>query len=112
MQEVARHYFVNIFQQQNSDSSSVIDVINTFVSENDSEMLTAPFCKAEFKDVIFSMHLDKCSGLDGFNSGFYQHFWNLCSDDIFKECWGWLDTGQFPPDLNITIIALTPKGST
>jgi len=112
MQEVARQYFVNIFQQQNSDSSSVIDVINLSVSDNDNEMLTASFSKAEFKDAIFSMHPDKCSGPDGFNPGFYQHFWNLCSDDIFKECCGGLDTGQFPPDLNITNIALIPKGST
>ncbi|XP_039684970.1 uncharacterized protein [Medicago truncatula] len=79
MQEVARQYFVNIFQQQNSDSSSVIDVINPSVSDNDNEMLTAPISKVEFKDAIFSMHPD---------------------------------TGQFSPDLNITNIALIPKGST
>jgi len=35
MQDVARHYFVNIFQQQNSDFSPVIDVINPSVSAND-----------------------------------------------------------------------------
>ncbi|XP_039687912.1 uncharacterized protein [Medicago truncatula] len=72
MQDVARKYFVNIFQQQNSDSSSVIDVINPSVSDNDNEMLTAPFSKAEFKDAIFSMHPDKCSGPDGFNPGSTQ----------------------------------------
>jgi len=112
MQDVARQYFVNIFQQQHSDFSYVIDVINPSVSENDNDMLTAPFTKAEFKDVIFSMHPDKCSGPDGYSPCFFQHFWNLCSDDIFKECCGWLDKGQFPPDLNITNIALIPKGST
>jgi len=74
-------------------------------------MLTAPFTKAEFKDAIFSMHPDKCSGPDGYSLGFYHQFWNLCSDNIFKECCGWLDTSQFPPDLNITNIALVPKGS-
>ena len=59
MQDVARQYFVNIFQQQNSDFSSVIDVINPSVSDNDNDMLTTPFTKAEFKDAIFSMHPDK-----------------------------------------------------
>lgn len=58
------------------------------------------------------MHPDKCSGPDGYNPGFYQHFWNLCSDNIFNECCGWLDTGHFPHDLNFTNIALIPKGST
>jgi len=70
-----------------------------------------PFTKAEFCDAIFSMHPDKCSGPDGYNPGFYQHFWTLCSDDIFKECCDWLTAGQFPSDLNITNIALIPKGS-
>jgi len=58
------------------------------------------------------MHPNKCPGSDGFNPGFYQHFWNLCSDDIFKESCAWLDTGQFPPDLSMTNIALIPKGDT
>jgi len=81
------------------------------ISDNDNDLLTAPFTKAEFRDAIFSMHPDKCSGPDGYNPGFYQHFWTLCGDDIFKECCAWLTTGQFPPDLNITNIALIPKGS-
>jgi len=102
---------VNIFQQQASDFSSVIDVINPSISANDNDLLTVPFNKVEFRDAIFSMHPDKCSGPDGYSPGFYQHFWTLCSDDIFKECCEWLDTGQFPPDLNITNIALIPKGS-
>jgi len=57
------------------------------------------------------MHPDKCSGPDGYSPGFYQQFWNLCSDEIFKECCDWLDTGSFPPDLNMTNIALIPKGN-
>jgi len=97
-----------------SDFSSVIDVINPSISvnDNDNDIPTAPFTKAEFRDAIFSMHPDKCSGPDGYSPGFYQHFWTLCSDDIFKECCDWLDTRQFPPDLNITNIALITKGST
>jgi len=111
LKDVAWNYFVNIFQQQASDFSSVINVIHPSISVNDNDILTTPFTKAEFRDAIFSMHPDKCSGPNGYSPGFYQHFWNLCGDDIFKECCGWLDTGQFPPDLNITNIALIPKGS-
>jgi len=84
--DVAQHYFVNIFQQQTSDFSPVIDVINPSFSAFDNEKLTALFTKVEFRIAIFSMHLDKCSGPDGYSPGFYHHFRNLCSDDIFKEC--------------------------
>jgi hypothetical protein len=69
----------------------------------------ASFAKAEFRDTMFFMHPDKCSCPDGYNLGFYQHFWNLCSDDIFKECCARLDSGQFPHDM--TNNALIPKGN-
>jgi len=39
-------------------------------------MLTANFTLEEFKQAAFSMQVDKCLGPDGFNSGFYQHFWD------------------------------------
>ena len=110
LKDVARNYFVNIFQQD-SDFSSVLDVINPSISDNDNDLLTTPFTKAEFRDATFSMHPDKCSGPDGYNPGFYQHFWTLCGDDIFKDCCAWLTAGHFPSDLNITNIALIPKGS-
>ena len=111
LREVARNYFVNIFQKQGGELTPVIDVIHTSISTIDNDKLTEPFTKAEFRSAIFAMHPDKCSGPDGYSPGFYQQFWNLCSDDIFKECCAWLDTGQFPPNLNITNIALIPKGS-
>ncbi|XP_024642261.2 uncharacterized protein [Medicago truncatula] len=65
----------------------------------------------EFKEAMFSMQLDKCQGPDGFNPGFYQHFWSVCSEDIFKECCQWMNEGQFPPTLNSTNIALISKGT-
>lgn len=58
---------------------------------------------------MFSMSSDKCLGPHGFNPGFYQHFWEVCSPDIFKECVAWLGNGQFPASLNATNIALIPK---
>jgi hypothetical protein len=109
MRAVAKEYFVDLFQKQNNTTLPVINVIRQSISASDNEFLTAPFSKADFRDAMFSMHPDKCLGHDGFIPDFYQHFWNLCSDDIFKECCAWLDSGQFPPDLNMTNIALIPK---
>jgi hypothetical protein len=57
------------------------------------------------------MNPNKCQGPDGYNPGFYQHFWSLCSDDIFKDCCFWLDSGQFPATLSTTNIALILKGN-
>jgi len=38
------------------------------------------------------------------NSGLYAE------KEIFKQCCGWLDSGVLPPTLNMTNIALIPKG--
>jgi len=111
LRNVAREYFVNIFQKQGSAFDYVIDVISQSIFAPENERLTITFTKAEFHETLFSMHPDKCPGPNGINPGFYQHFWNLSNHDIFKERCAWLETGQFPPDMNMTNIALIPKGN-
>ena len=111
LRHVAKDYFVNLFQKKNSVMNPVLDVIQHSVTHEDNDFLTANFSKEEFRVAIFSMNSDKCPGPDGYNPGFYQHFWNVCSDDIFKDCCEWLNTGHFPSSLNTTNIALIPKGN-
>jgi hypothetical protein len=88
-------------------TKSIISIL-CFVLLN-SLFLLAPFTIDEFREALFSMKPDKCPGLDGFNPGFYQHFWPLCGQQIFQECCSWLSTGTFPSTLNLTKIALIPK---
>jgi len=102
---------MDLFQKKISNTTPVVDVIQHFISDTDNALLTAPFSKEEFRDAIFSMHPDKCPSPDGYNPGFYQHLWSNCSEDIFKDCYEWLETGQFPASLNATNIALIPKGN-
>jgi hypothetical protein len=82
MKIIAKEYFMNLFQQQNSERRRVVDAVNSSISLEDNNILTAPFSLAEFKIAMFSMEADKCSGPDGFNPGFYQHFWELCGHEI------------------------------
>jgi carbamoylphosphate synthase small subunit len=42
-----------------------------------------PITKEELREALFQMHPDKAPGPDSFNPAFYQHFWDLCGDDIF-----------------------------
>jgi len=84
-------------------------MISYSITLDDNFQLTAHFSKEEFRVAIFSMHLDKCPGPNGYNLGFYQHLWNLYNDDIFKDCIFWLDSGHFPSNLNTTILLSFPK---
>lgn len=56
------------------------------------------------------MQADKCSGHDGFNSGFYYNFWDVCGEGVYKAGSEWLEKGAFPPHLNSINIALIPNG--
>ncbi|KAK2445488.1 hypothetical protein QL285_016411 [Trifolium repens] len=55
------------------------------------------------------MQPDKAPGPDGFNPAFYQHFWNVCGDDIYAAAKEWLERRYFPSSLNETNICLIPK---
>lgn len=109
--KLAKGYFEELFLENNSNCTPVIDVVERVVTEEDNDFLTAPFQVQEFKDAMYAMHPDKCYGPDGFNPGFFQHFWSVCNNDIFNECCSWLNNNQFPPSLNFTNIALIPKGN-
>jgi hypothetical protein len=110
MCQLAREYFEELFQGQQSIYSPVISALQPVVNDVDNLELTAPFQLVEFKEAMFAMHPDKCPGPDGFSPGFYHHFWNTCNSDIFQECCRWLNDNQFPPSLNSTNIALILKG--
>jgi hypothetical protein len=111
MCSIAKHYFSDVFRQRHDIMAPVIEAIRHTVNVEDNHRRTSPFLKEEFREAVFSMHPDKCPGPDGYNPGFYQHFWSICSDDIFKDCCYWLDTGQFPAALSTTNIALILKGN-
>ncbi|MCH80360.1 replication protein A 70 kDa dna-binding subunit, partial [Trifolium medium] len=112
LKEIAKDYFLNLFQQHNGERSTVLNAVSPSISLEDNDALTAPFTLAEFKEAIFAMEGDKCPGPDGFNPGFYHHFWDLCGHEIFKAGCAWLDCRAFPPNLNSTNITLIPKGET
>jgi hypothetical protein len=70
-------YYKNLFgQPMESDISleeSRIDGISQ-VTENENEILTAPFTMDEIKEAVFQMEHNKASGPDGFPAEFYQVF--------------------------------------
>lgn len=74
-----------------------------------NEFLTGEFTYEEFNATIKEMHPDKASGPDGQNPAFFQIFWSIMGQEIFKQCKTWLLTKQFPGELNSTNVVLIPK---
>jgi len=52
------------------------------VSEEENEILCAPFLEDEIKDAIFSCYAEGAPGPDGLPFLFYENFWDLIKHDI------------------------------
>lgn len=64
--------------------------IPTLVSQQENEHLTQLPIAAEIKKAVFDINSNKTPGPDGFNAGFFQHYWDLvgsaltdCIKDFF-----------------------------
>jgi len=54
------------------------------VSEEENQVLTAPFSEEEVKMAIFDMEHNKASSPDGFPAEFYQFFWEIVNPDLMS----------------------------
>jgi hypothetical protein len=107
--EVALKYFDQLFKANSSVHDPILSLVAPKINDEDNEKLVAPITKEEVREALFQMHPDKAPGPDGFNPAFYQHFWDLCGNDIFEAASEWLERGYFPSSLNETNICLIPK---
>lgn len=80
---VARDYFVELFSPIAGTYDPVVEAVKSKVTPEDNILLLASFTKIEFHMAVKQMHPNKSSGPDGLNPDFYQHFWDLCGDEIF-----------------------------
>ena len=51
----------------------------------------------------------KAPGPDGLHAGFFQSYWSIVSDTVFREVKEIFDNLSMPPHLNETLITLIPK---
>ena len=65
--------------------------------------------RVEVKAAVFAINSDKAPGPDGFSAGFYQAFWDIIGEDIYREVMTFFETGQLHPRYNETHIRLIPK---
>jgi hypothetical protein len=82
---------------------------NEKVSEEENNMLEAPFSEAEVKEVVFGSYAEGSPGPDGFSFLFYQVFWDIIKCDLMKlvKCF---EANMLNLDrLNFAMITLLPK---
>jgi hypothetical protein len=79
------------------------------VSEEENEVLMAPFSEEEVKLAVFDMEQKKAPGLDGFPTEFYQFFWEIVKSDLMNLFYEF-HAGRLPiHSINFGVITLLPK---
>jgi len=62
----------------------MLDLIHQCIKVEDNEIIVAPISKVELKTTLFQMAHGKSLGPDCFNLAFFQNFWHVVGDDVFK----------------------------
>jgi hypothetical protein len=87
----------------------VIDCVQSRVTQEMNEDLSAPFTNDEVWSALQSIGDLKAPGADGMPSVFYKRFWPLLGDQVKREVLAVLNGGEMPQGWNDTIIVLIPK---
>jgi hypothetical protein len=79
------------------------------VSEEENEVLMAPFSEEEVKTTVFDMEHNKAPGSDGFPAEFYQFFWKVVKPDLMSLFYEFHARRLPIHSLNFGAITLLPK---
>lgn len=105
-------FYQQLFTSGNTDAGAVVtEAISPEVtSEMNQRLITIPDL-AEVKAAVFSINSDKALGPDGFSAGFYQTFWDVIGDDVYRDIWEFFVSSVMHPRQNETHLRLIPKGT-
>jgi hypothetical protein len=79
------------------------------VTEEENDILCAPFSEAEIKETIFSCYAEGAHGPDGLPFLFYQKFWDLIKEDIVGMFLDFHKGELSLSRLNFAMLTLIPK---
>ena len=86
IQRIATDYFHDLYWNSPCKyDDEVLDCVDVRIMRDENTALLLPFSKEEFKETIMQTHPDKSPGPDGFNPAFYQRFWDLVGDDVYRD---------------------------
>lgn len=92
-------YFSNLFSASETEWTTVIGCLQSKVTTDHNEILTAGIEEKEVKAALFSMHPDKSPGPDGMTPRFYQKCWNIVKLDLVEIVKQFFDTGTINDQL-------------
>lgn len=111
LQSVIVEFYKQLFTSTPGDMGPILSHVQQKVTDQQNQMLIAPFSAEEVRVALFSMHPDKSPGPDGLNPGFFQKYWDIVGSDVTTACLNCLNGDGLMPGCNRTNIILIPKKS-
>lgn len=91
------------------DFRTVEETISDRITEEMNDNLYSIPDMEEVWEALFSINGDKAPRADGFSASFYQSFWSLLGQDIYREIRSFFITGSMITQINETHVCLIPK---
>jgi hypothetical protein len=79
------------------------------ISRDELESLETPFSEKEIKDVVFSCYPEGVPGPDGISFLFYQRYWEVVKEDIYRMVRSFHAGDLELLRLNFAMLTLIPK---
>ena len=92
-----------------SQVDELLDSIPKLITDQDNNILMAPFTIQEIRKVVFSFSPDKAPGPDGFTTLFYQSYWNIIGWDLLVVVEESRRSKNMLKYFNTTNISIIPK---
>lgn len=105
-------YYDTLFKTNSPRSQDIENILienEMQLSETSIQYLNKPFTQEKIKRAIFDIGKLKASGLDGFQAGFYQKYWDIVGEDTTNAILEILNTNEPMTNINKTFITLIPK---
>lgn len=112
--EMANHemqYFTNnlCFVGNNQITNHIMEVILNMVDENMNNMLTMLPYNEEISKEVFNLKNNNAPGPNGLGGFFYQTYWKIIENDVYKAILQFCKYGWIIPNYNANTIILIPK---
>lgn len=96
-------FYQQLFTSGNTYSEAVVaEAISPLVTPEMNRKLIIVPDFSEVQEAVFSTNSDKAPGLDGFSAGFYQTFWDVIGEDVYRDIKVFFDSSFLHPRLKPT----------
>ena len=85
MMDIALNFYKDLFAREERVNINLDDNFlseSEKVSNEENELLVAPFSEEKIKEAIFSYYAEGAPGPDGLSFIFYQKFWDIIKGDL------------------------------